>query len=100
MESSTAKERSVAPGLALFVEQKVHDEFLDKLVARAKKLQPGDPLDPKTRLGAIVSEQQMKTVLGYIERARGRREPAHGRQSCPALTAAKDFSLSQPFSET
>lgn len=54
-------------GSRLFVEQKVHDEFVEKLVARAKKLQPGDPLDPKTRLGAIVSEQQMKTVLGYIE---------------------------------
>jgi aldehyde dehydrogenase (NAD+) len=54
-------------GSRLFVEGKVKDEFTDKLVARAKKLQPGDPLDPKTRLGAIVSEQQMKTVLGYIE---------------------------------
>lgn len=54
-------------GSRLFVESKAHDEFVEKLVARAKKLQPGDPLDPKTRLGAIVSEQQMKTVLGYIE---------------------------------
>jgi aldehyde dehydrogenase (NAD+) len=54
-------------GSRLFVESKVKDEFTEKLVARAKKLQPGDPLDPKTRLGAIVSEQQMKTVLGYIE---------------------------------
>src|SRR5205823_2351156 len=54
-------------GSRLFVESKVHDEFVDKLVARAKKLQPGDPLDPKTRLGAIVSQQQMQTVLGYIE---------------------------------
>lgn len=54
-------------GSRLFVEQKAHDEFVEKLVARAKKLQPGDPLDPKTRLGAIVSEQQMKTVLGFIE---------------------------------
>ena len=54
-------------GSRLFVEQKAHDQFVEKLVARAKKLQPGDPLDPKTRLGAIVSEQQMKTVLGYIE---------------------------------
>jgi aldehyde dehydrogenase (NAD+) len=54
-------------GSRLFVESKVHDEFVEKLVARAKKLQPGDPLDPKTRLGAIVSEQQMKTVLGFIE---------------------------------
>jgi len=54
-------------GSRLFVESKVRDEFLDKLVGRAKKMQPGDPLDPKTRLGAIVSQEQMNTVLGYIE---------------------------------
>src|SRR5579864_6921981 len=56
-----------AAGSRLFVEKKVEDEFLTKLVERTKKLRPGDPLDPKTRLGAIVSEKQMKTVLGYIE---------------------------------
>jgi aldehyde dehydrogenase (NAD+) len=54
-------------GSRLFVESKVHDELLDKLAARAKKMQPADPLDPKTRLGAIVSQEQMQTVLGYIE---------------------------------
>jgi aldehyde dehydrogenase (NAD+) len=54
-------------GSRLFVESKVQDEFIEKLVARAKKLQPADPLDPKTRLGAIVSQEQMQTVLGYIE---------------------------------
>ena len=54
-------------GSRLFLESKVQDEFTEKLVARAKKLQPGDPLDPKTRLGAIVSQEQMQTVLGYIE---------------------------------
>ena len=30
-------------------------------------MQPADPLDPKTRMGAIVSQEQMQTVLGYIE---------------------------------
>jgi aldehyde dehydrogenase (NAD+) len=54
-------------GSRLFVENKVQDEFLDKLVTRAKKMQPADPLDPKTRMGAIVSQEQMQTVLGYIE---------------------------------
>jgi acyl-CoA reductase-like NAD-dependent aldehyde dehydrogenase len=54
-------------GSRLFVERKVQDEFLEKLVARAKKLQPADPLDPKTRLGAIASREQMERVLGYIE---------------------------------
>ena len=54
-------------GSRLFIENKVRDEFLEKLVARAKKMQPADPLDPKTRMGAIVSQEQMNTVLGYIE---------------------------------
>src|SRR5579862_905799 len=54
-------------GSRLFIESKAQDEFIDKLVARVKKMRPADPLDPKTRMGAIVSQEQMKTVLGYIE---------------------------------
>jgi len=61
-------------GSRLFVEKKVEDEFMSKLVESSKKMKPGDPLDPKTRLGAIVSEQQMNTVLGYI--AAGKSEGA------------------------
>jgi aldehyde dehydrogenase (NAD+) len=54
-------------GSRLFIESKVQDEFLEKLAARASKMRPADPLDPKTRMGAIVSQEQMQTVLGYIE---------------------------------
>src|SRR5260370_27992402 len=54
-------------GSRLFLESKLRDEFTEKLVARAAKMRPADPLDPKTRMGAIVSQEQMKTVLGYIE---------------------------------
>jgi len=54
-------------GSRLFLECKVKDEFTEKLVARAARMRPADPLDPKTRLGAIVSQDQMQTVLGYIE---------------------------------
>src|SRR5882672_6738984 len=54
-------------GSRLFVEKKVEDEFLTKLVEFSKKIKLGDPLDPKTRLGALVSEKQMNNVLGYIE---------------------------------
>lgn len=59
-----------AAGSRLFVEKKIHGEFIERLVDRARKLKPGDPLDPKTRLGAIVSERQMNTVLGYIEKGK------------------------------
>src|SRR6202790_1427960 len=54
-------------GSRLFLESKVQDEFLEKVVPRGKEMQPADPLDPKTRMGAIVSQEQMQTVLGYIE---------------------------------
>jgi len=54
-------------GSRLFLESKVRDEFLDKLIVRAKRMVPGDPLDPKTRMGAIVSQAQMQIVLGYID---------------------------------
>jgi len=54
-------------GSRLFLENKLKDEFTEKLVARASKMRPADPLDPKTRMGAIVSQEQMQTVLGYIE---------------------------------
>ena len=59
-----------AAGSRLFVDKKIHDDFMQKLVDRAKKIQPADPLDPKTRFGALVSERQMQTVLGYIEKGK------------------------------
>ncbi len=54
-------------GSRLFLDSKLKDEFTEKLVARTSKMRPADPLDPKTRLGAIVSQEQMKTVLGFID---------------------------------
>jgi aldehyde dehydrogenase (NAD+) len=59
-----------AAGSRLFVDKKIHDDFMQKLIERTNKLQPGDPLDPKTRFGALVSERQMNTVLGYIEKGK------------------------------
>jgi aldehyde dehydrogenase (NAD+) len=59
-----------AAGSRLFVQRKIKDDFLQKLVDRTAKTQPGDPLDPKTRFGALVSEPQMNKVLGYIEKGK------------------------------
>ncbi len=59
-----------AAGSRLLVEESVHDELMEKVSERAKKMVAGDPLHPKTRLGAIVSKDQMETVLRYIESGR------------------------------
>src|ERR671920_2233848 len=41
-----------AAGSRLLVAREIKDEFVDKLAARASKMMPGDPMDPKTRFGA------------------------------------------------
>src|SRR6185295_11619721 len=56
-----------AAGSRLLVEEGAHDELLEKVCERASKMTAGDPLHPKTRLGAIVSKDQMDNVLSYIE---------------------------------
>ena len=56
-----------AAGSRLLVERPIYDEFVAKLAERAKKMLPSDPLDPKSRLGSLVSQAQMEKVLGYIE---------------------------------
>jgi acyl-CoA reductase-like NAD-dependent aldehyde dehydrogenase len=56
-----------AAGSRLLVEESAHEELMAKVIERANKMTAGDPLHPKTRLGAIVSKEQMETVLSYIE---------------------------------
>jgi aldehyde dehydrogenase (NAD+)/phenylacetaldehyde dehydrogenase len=55
-----------AAGSRLLVEAPVREELQSRILERAKKMVAGDPLDPKTRLGAIVSRKQMERVLRYI----------------------------------
>jgi aldehyde dehydrogenase (NAD+) len=62
-------------GSRLLVHDKIRDEFVEKLVKRAAGFVPGDPLDPKTRLGPLVSAEQLDRVMGYI--AQGKSEGAN-----------------------
>ncbi len=56
-----------AAGSRLFVEEKIHDALLAQLTDKVKALKVGDPMDKATRMGPVVSKQQMDTVLAYIE---------------------------------
>jgi acyl-CoA reductase-like NAD-dependent aldehyde dehydrogenase len=64
-------------GSRLLVQASIKDALLEKVQAIGRGMQPGDPLDPATKLGAMVDEVQMKRVLGYIED--GRRDGASVR---------------------
>jgi aldehyde dehydrogenase (NAD+)/phenylacetaldehyde dehydrogenase len=59
-----------AAGSRLLVDKSIKSAFIDKVAARAQKMTPGDPLDPKTRLGAISSKKQLENDLRYIEIAK------------------------------
>lgn len=78
-----------AAGSRLLVERSVHDQVIEELAARAKKLVPGDPFDPKTRLGAVVSRHQRDKVLRYIEA--GKREAQLVAGGNPATVNGRGF---------
>ncbi len=54
-------------GSRLFVEDKVHDQFVEKLVKKAKSQKVGDPFDPQTTQGPQVSQEQCDRIMGYID---------------------------------
>ena len=51
----------------LYVEASIRDRFLEKLVERAQAMQPGDPLDPASKMGAIVDERQTQGIMRFVE---------------------------------
>ena len=54
-------------GSRLFVEKKIHDEFVERLAEKAKGRVIGDPLDPKTQQGPQVSAEQLDKILHYVK---------------------------------
>ncbi|MBL7832845.1 MAG: aldehyde dehydrogenase [Cyclobacteriaceae bacterium] len=57
-------------GSRIFVERPLYERFLTEFTARTRALVVGDPLDEKTKVGAIVSEAHMNKILSYIELAK------------------------------
>lgn len=54
-------------GSRLLVHQSLYERFIAKFAEEAQRYQPGDPLDPATTMGPLVSAEQQKRVLHYIE---------------------------------
>ncbi len=54
-------------GSRLFLEKKVHDEFMTKLLERVGKMKQGPGLDDKTHIGPQVSKEQQERILNYVQ---------------------------------
>ncbi|RXT13478.1 aldehyde dehydrogenase [Ammoniphilus sp. CFH 90114] len=54
-------------GSRLLVQESVYEKFLEKFVAAVKKIKVGNPLDPDTDMGALVSKSHLETVDNYVQ---------------------------------
>ncbi|MEM5516393.1 betaine-aldehyde dehydrogenase [Henriciella sp. AS95] len=59
-----------ANGTRVFVQADVYDDVLEEIVKRTKTLRVGAPDDPETQIGALISENHLGVVNGFVERAR------------------------------
>jgi aldehyde dehydrogenase (NAD+) len=57
-------------GSRLFVQKSIHDKFVDKLTAMAKKRKVGDPFDPATEQGPQIDKAQFDKIMGLIEKGK------------------------------
>jgi acyl-CoA reductase-like NAD-dependent aldehyde dehydrogenase len=84
-------------GSRQIVQEKVYDEFVEKLAAKAKSIRIGNPIDPSVQLGPVVSARQQQRVLNYIRiglEEDGARLVAGGR--VPADPALKNGFFVEP----
>jgi betaine-aldehyde dehydrogenase len=73
-------------GTRVFVHRRIRAEFVERLRARAAAMRVGDPLDPTTQVGALISAEHLEKVLGFI--ARGRAQGARLLTGGARLTRA------------
>lgn len=87
-------------GTRLFVEAPIHDEFVERVAEFTRNLKVGDPLDPETNLGPVVSEAQLNRIVGYLEagRAQGATVAAGGARLCEGDLAGGYFVAPTVFS--
>ncbi|MCB1419652.1 MAG: betaine-aldehyde dehydrogenase [Notoacmeibacter sp.] len=83
-------------GTRVFVQDRLHDRFVERLVERTKAIRIGDPLDPDTQIGPLISRAQHEKVSAYV--AIGKAEGAtlaHGGNT-PALQGMESGFFFEP----
>ena len=62
-------------GSRVLVEQKIHDEVINRMITASRSLKVGHGFDPQTQIGPLISKQQLERVSHYV--SVGQREGAH-----------------------
>ncbi|HEY6100809.1 MAG TPA: aldehyde dehydrogenase family protein, partial [Anaeromyxobacter sp.] len=80
-------------GSRVLVQAKAYDRFVSELADRARRMVVGDPLDPRTEMGAQVSRRQLEIILGYVKSGKeeGARLLAGGERDTEGAKARGNF---------
>lgn len=57
-------------GSRIFVQEKIYDEFIEKLIEKFKNIKIGNPLDKETMMGPQIDERQAEKILSYVDKAK------------------------------
>lgn len=66
----TRQGQSCTAASRIFVHEKIYDEFVAKLKAKVDAMKMGNPLDPETDMGTVISKSQYDKIHQYIEHAK------------------------------
>ena len=54
----------------VYVENEIYDQFMERIVRKVNQIRIGDPLDPESQMGALISEEHLQKVLGFMDIAK------------------------------
>ena len=83
-------------GTRVFVQRGIYERFMDRLTQRTAKIRIGDPLDPATQMGPLVSKAQHEKVTGYIGIGRDEGATLHYGGGVPQLQGFEDGFFVEP----
>ncbi|MCG6113672.1 MAG: betaine-aldehyde dehydrogenase [Mesorhizobium sp.] len=83
-------------GTRIFVQKGIYDRFLDRLTDRTRCIVVGDPLDPATQMGPLVSKSQHEKVLSYVGIGREQGATLHHGGGVPRLQGLEDGFFMEP----
>lgn len=62
-------------GTRVFVQEAIYDAFVERFIEKVEKIKCGDPLNPQTRMGALISPEHLNRVVSFIDS--GKKQGAH-----------------------
>jgi acyl-CoA reductase-like NAD-dependent aldehyde dehydrogenase len=92
----TRQGQSCSASTRVFVHEKLHDAFVEKLSARVNAMKMGNPLDEETDIGTIISRDQFEKVKKYIEIGRESGATTHELSALPEDSTLADGLFLRP----